>query len=174
VTTARPLIAPRVAVHARPRGQRQLALSWPHVRLRTLTRLVLALILLSFVPVLIVTDLTGRSEIRHVDRNLATAQLRLFDTRTAVVSSQEESQSTRQEIATLKRDTGQTQASLTNTNTSIATADVGIFYAGVAASVLDGCLAGVTKALDQVAVGQDGGAFAALVSVASSCNAIKP
>jgi hypothetical protein len=135
---------------------------------------VLALTLLSFVPVLIITDLTGRSEIRHVDRTVAAAQLRLFDTRTAVVSSQEESRSTYQEIVKLKSDTGKTQASLASTNTSIASADFGIFYAGVEASVLDGCLAGVTQALDQVAVGQDGGAFAALVSVASSCNAVKP
>ena len=66
------------------------------------------------------------------------------------------------------------RASLDGTNASISSADVQIFYAGVDLSVFDGCLAGVVQALDQVAVGQIGGAAASLSAVSSACSDVNP
>ena len=112
--------------------------------------------LISTVPVLILTDLHGRSQIRHEDRVLATTQHHLAKTNATTADTNDQTDAVYREILKLESATLATQGSLDGTNVSIASADVQIFYAGVDLSVFDGCLAGVVQALDQVAVGQTG------------------
>ena len=144
------------------------------VSLRTLTRATLALILLSFVPLLVVTDVTGRSEIRHVEQTLASTEHRLSEKQASLSGTHGQIRTSYAEILKLESSNRQTQASLAGTDASISSTDAGIFFAGVEVSVLDGCLGGVTQALDQVAVGQQYGAVLSLESVTASCSAIHP
>lgn len=176
VTVSRSVIPVRIGVRTtRRRSQRYVVVanSW-WVSVRTLTRVSLALILLSFVPVLIVTDFTGRSEIRHVESSLASTEHQLLDKQTTLARTQDRIQASYAEIVKLKSSTRQTQTSLAGTNASITSNDIGIFFAGIDVSMLDGCLGGVTQALDQVAVGQKSGALSSLASVTNSCSAINP
>lgn len=172
--TTRPLAAPRVGSMFGP-----LRISWrmPRIRditLRSVVRVGLALALISAVPVLVVTDLHGRTQIRHEDRVLAATQHHLVKTNATTSDTNDQTDAVYRAILKLESATLATQDSLNGTNASISAADAQIFYAGVDLSVFDGCLAGVVQALDQVAVGQTGGAVASLSAVSGSCSSVSP
>lgn len=176
MTASRSVVFLRIGVRTtRRRSRRYVVIAdskW--VSFRTLTRVMFVLVLLSFAPLLVMTDLTGRSEIRHVERNLASTEYRLSKTQATLASTQDRIQVSYSEILKLTSSTRQTQTSLAGTNASITSTDTGIFFADIDMAVLDGCLGGVTQALDQVAVGQRSGALSSLASVTTSCSSINP
>jgi beta-xylosidase len=72
------------------------------------------------------------------------------------------------------------QTQLNTTARALVTAEAGLANAnqnlasqGVAIATLDNCLAGVERALNQIAVGDSGGAVTSLADVSSSCQALQ-
>jgi hypothetical protein len=138
-------------------------------------RRVLATLLVVVVgTVILVTDVHGRTQARHAAASVM--ELRRLQ-------GQEAAQITREEAHTwvTKVQDWSQQASFAKVRASLATTDAAnsATVAALAAAdydigALETCLAGATKALDQLGVGQSGGALSSLSAVSSSCSAVKP
>ncbi len=123
---------------------------------------------------LVLTDLTGRTEVGRATHALGSAEGRLAEERSALVAGSRQMQSGYDQIRQVESATAGSQVDLTNTNASIGATDVGIFYDGIDVATLNGCLTGVIQALDQVAVGQVGSAVSSLEAVATPCQSVAP
>ena len=76
-------------------------------------------------------------------------------------------------LASTKSSLATTQNNLANTQTSLADANTGLYLQGVNIATLNTCLAGVEKALNQIAVNDQRGAVNSLSAVAVSCQAVQ-
>ncbi|HUO48072.1 MAG TPA: hypothetical protein VMU09_04485 [Acidimicrobiales bacterium] len=132
--------------------------------------LVASLVLLVVSAVgLVVTDVHGRAQIRSTVA--AATSLRGLDaresssltsTRARAWVARTQDWSTKQSIVTVGSSLTTASAANSATLGALAAADYDI-------AALETCLAGATRALDQLAVGQSAGALASLSAVSSSC-----
>lgn len=135
--------------------------------------LAVVVILMGVTCTLAQTDLDGRSEVRHTDSLIAVADHQVSVARRNLTSTRAQTDLVGQEIRAVAASVLQNQADDDSTESSIAATEAGLFVAGYDIGQLDLCLNGVTKALDQVAVGQNSGALSSLGSVAANCNAAR-
>jgi hypothetical protein len=134
----------------------------------------LTVTILSAGCILLGTDLRGRAELHRTQTQLTTTEaherlgrLHLRSTRTQVGTASAD-------VRSLQASISRTQASLATTNAAITSTEQGLFFGGFNISALNSCLAAVTQALDQIAVGQRAGALFSLGAASPSCNAAKP
>lgn len=120
-----------------------------------------------------VTDLHGRAQVRHTDSSIALADHQVAALRRNLASTRAEADLVGQEVGAIATAVLQNQADDDSTESSINATEAGLFFAGYDIGQLNLCLSGVTRALDQVAVGQNAGALASLHSVSSNCNAAR-
>jgi hypothetical protein len=124
--------------------------------------------------ILLGTDLRGRAEVRTTQTQLTMAEGHEKQGRLHLLSTQTQVGTASADVRSLQASITRTQASLDSTNAAIASTEQGLFFGGFNISALTNCLAGVTQALDQIAVGQTAGALSSLGAASPSCTAAKP
>ncbi len=141
---------------------------------RVRRRRAVVLAILAAVAALTITDVRGRMEVGHIDaaQGVATTRLARFHVElgSGRVRIGTESGKLEFDESTIA---GQ-QSNLVATNNQTSAHDVGIFLDDVDFSALDGCLSGVTQALDQIAVGETSGGLDSLAAVAPTCRNASP
>jgi len=108
----------------------------------------------------------ARSHLARTLTRLDAAQSTLADTTSQRNALQGELTSTSAELAAVQSTLSSTQAGLSNAEKSLA-------FQGVDISVLNTCLTGVERALNQIAVGDNGGAVTSISAVSTSCQALQ-
>ena len=136
--------------------------------------MVLTVTILSAGCILLGTDLRGRADVRRTQTQLTTTQSQESQGRLHLLSTQTKVGTASADVRSLQASISRTQASLATTNAAIASTEQGLFFGGFNISALNNCLAGVTQALDQIAVGQRAGALSSLGAASPSCDAAKP
>ena len=121
-----------------------------------------------------ITDVRGHVEVGQLDhvQGIATpylSNLRLNLTLTNANTADEENNVRYLTVQNLESRLG-----IDSANSSTQADEIGIFFDKVNLSALDGCLGGVTQALDQIGVGQRAGAFASLGAVGAVCQLAAP
>jgi hypothetical protein len=137
-------------------------------------RRVLALVILIGFVTLTITDARGRMEVGHLDaaQGIASARLARFDTDLSVGRIRIGTESGKLEV--IEGTIAQDQTNLVVTNNQTTTHDAGIFIDDIDFSALDGCLSGVTQALDQISVGETSGGLSSLSAVGPTCKSASP
>lgn len=119
-------------------------------------------------------DVRGRMEVGHIDAAQAVATMRLDrlhgDLGTGRVRIGTESG----KLEFIEGTIAQRQSTIAVTNNQTAQHNAGIFLDDISFSALDGCLSGVTQALDQISVGETTGGLASLQAVGPVCQAAAP
>jgi len=136
-------------------------------------RVVFTLILIALLT-LAFTDVRGRMEIGHVDAAQGVATQRLAHFKVVLHESQADVVKQRGQLNRIDVAITHHQSTLSSTNSQTAAHDVGIFLDAVDFSSLEGCLTGVTQALDQIAVGETSGGLSSLSAVGPTCKASTP
>jgi len=136
-------------------------------------RIVVTLILIVLATVTF-TDVRGRMEIGHVDAAQGVATQRLANSKVALHQNRGDVVTQRDELNLIDVEITQHQSTLSSTNSQTAAHDAAILLAGTDVSSLEGCLAGVTQALDQIAVGETSGGLWSLSVVGPTCKAATP
>jgi hypothetical protein len=136
-------------------------------------RVVVTLILIALLT-LAFTDVRGRMEIGHVDASQGVATQRLAHFKVALHKNQANVVTQRGQLNSIDVAITQHQSTLSSTNSQTAAHDAAILLAGTDVSSLEGCLAGVTQALDQIAVGETSGGLSSLSAVGPTCKAATP
>ena len=123
--------------------------------------------------VLVVSDLRARGEIREtrftaqsMDRYLVQARLRL-------TATQSEVRSTGAQVEALQASISQLHSSVASAHAADSSTEQALAAAGYDISALTTCLGGVTRAIDQLAVGQQSGTVSSLASASKPCSALK-
>jgi hypothetical protein len=137
-------------------------------------RRALALAILIGLATLTITDARGRMEVGHLDgaQGIATARLARFDTDLSVGRIRIGTESGKLQV--IEGTIAQDQTNLVVTNNQTTTHEAGIFIDDIDFSALDGCLSGVTQALDQISVGETSGGLASLSAVGPTCKSASP
>jgi hypothetical protein len=120
------------------------------------------------------TDVRGHMELGQIDHSQGVASTELsalgFNvTRTRASSADEENK-----VRYFDVQTTENRLMIGSTNTITDQQEAGIYVDKIDLSVLDGCLSGVTQALDQIGVGQTDGALASLGAAGPACQAANP
>jgi translation elongation factor EF-4 len=136
-------------------------------------RLLVTLILIALVA-LTFADVRGRMEIGHVDAAQGVATQRLAHFKVALHENQDDIVTQRGDLNSIDVAITQHQSTLGSTNSQTATHDAAILLDGTDVSTLEGCLAGVTQALDQISVGETSGGLWSLSVVGPTCKAATP
>jgi hypothetical protein len=142
-------------------------------RHRYVAAVAIAMGVLGLTSVLLTIDLRARSEVRRTTHWLSSTDARLTQEQGHLLSTQQQTQLAASQVRALLGSISQTQTSLNASNASIASTGKGLYFGGFDISALNVCLIGVTQALDQVAVGQTGGALSSLKAVSMTCDAAK-
>ena len=121
-----------------------------------------------------ITDIRGRVEDGQLDHaqgviNGEIASLRLDLAQTKAHTDIQQNRLRYLDVQTLEN-----RLMVSSTGQEIQSAETGMFYDGVELSALDGCLGGVTQALDQIGVGQNAGGLASLNAVTPLCQSASP
>jgi beta-xylosidase len=107
-----------------------------------------------------------RSQVRLTLRTLTRVEATLLRTAAQRTDLQGELAATSQDLASAQANLSSTQAGLSDADKTVATQGVDI-------TVLNTCLSGVEHALNQIAVGDDGGAVTSISAVSTSCQALQ-
>jgi hypothetical protein len=157
----------RVAV---ARDARQVAA----IQRRTLVRWATVAVVVVAVLTVGITDVRGHVELGQIDQAQGVASNELSALGLNVTLTR--ANSADQENIVRYADVQMTENRLMigSTNAITDQQEVGIFFDKIDLSALDGCLSGVTQALDQIGVGQTDGALASLGAAGPACQAANP
>ena len=161
--------------------------STPAVRRQRPVRWVVGIVVAAALVTGTVSDLQVRSQLRQTRSSLRSAQDRLAATqsRLAMTLATLRSVETGLGTATDQRDALQVELRITawelsgaetnlaSTQTSLANANTGLSLKAAAIATLNTCLGGVETALNQISVGDQGGAVSSISAVAGSCQSIQ-
>lgn len=144
------------------------------VRRRTLVRRATVALVTVALLAIGVTDLRGRAEVGQIERAQAIASdnLSALGLNLKLTSANTAEQQNRVRFIDVQMT--ENRLMIGSTDALTEQQEVGIFFDKVDLSALDGCLSGVTGALDQIGVGQTAGALASLVAAGPACTAANP
>jgi len=150
------------------------AIVHPALRRRTLVRrAVVATVALSVLTIGM-SDVRGRVEVGQIDHAQGNATdyltnlgVNLTFTRANVADQQDR-------VRYFQVQLTEHHAMVDSTNSQTQTQEIGIFYDSINLSALNGCLGGVTQALDQIGVGQTFGGLVSLNAVGPICQSASP
>ena len=108
----------------------------------------------------------SRSQLARTLRSLSSVESNLLRTSGQRTVLQSELTTTTQELASA-------QANLSKTQAGLSSADDSLVSQGIDIAVLNACLGGVERALNQIAVGDNGGAVTSISAVSGSCQALR-
>ena len=134
----------------------------------------LTLTVLSAGCILVGTDWRGRADVHRTQSQLTFTEGHESQGRLQLLSTQTQVATASADVGSLEASISRVQASLATANAAIASTEQGLFFGGFNIAALSNCLAGVTQALDQLAVGQRAGALSSLGAASPSCTAAKP
>jgi septal ring factor EnvC (AmiA/AmiB activator) len=142
---------------------------------RTGRRLVAALIAgLLVLAALVVLGAVAHGDLEHTAGTLAVERTRLAQSQSQLSAARHRLAAVQSQSDTAGRALSAASTRLATAQSQLARAQADVSTQGVSISNLDTCLAGVEKALNQIALADQPGAVATLQSVASNCRAAEP
>ena len=138
---------------------------------RLVTGLVAGLLVL---VALVAVGVVAHRDLEHTADTLAVAQTRLAESQSQLSAARRRLAAVQSQSATAGRALSTASARLATAQSQLARTQADVSTQGVSISNLDACLAGVEKALNQIALANQTGAAATLQSVASNCRAAEP
>ena len=142
---------------------------------RTGRRLVAGLVAgLLLLAALVVVGVVAHRDLEHTADTLAVERARLAQSQSQLSAARHRLAAVQSQSATAGRALSTASARLATAQSQLARAQADVSTQGVSISNLDTCLAGVEKALNQIALADQTGAAATLQSVASNCRAAEP
>jgi len=121
-----------------------------------------------------VSEIRGRTEIGQIDHAQGRASSYLTNLGVNLTLTNANVGIQQNRVRYLDVQTTEHRLMIDSTNSETQSHEVGIFYDAIDLSALDGCLSGVTQALDQIGVGQTSGGLASLNAVGPICQSAGP
>ena len=147
----------------------------PVSRDRTGRRLVAALSAgLLVLAALVVVGAVAHGDLEHTAGTLAVERAQLAQSNAQLSAARHRLAAVQSQSDTAGHALSAASARLATAQSQLARAQADVSTQGVSISNLDTCLAGVEKALNQLALADQAGAVASLQSVASNCRAAEP
>jgi septal ring factor EnvC (AmiA/AmiB activator) len=138
-------------------------------------RLVMALsACLLVLAALVVVGAVAHGDLEHTAGTLAVEQTELAQSQAQLSAARNRLAAMESQSDTAGRALSAASARLATAQSQLARAQANVSAQGVSISNLDTCLAGVEKALNQIALADPSGAATTLQSVASNCRAAEP
>jgi hypothetical protein len=144
------------------------------VRRRTLVRRATVAVVAVALLTVGITDVRGHVEIGQIDQAQGVASNKLSALGLNVTLTRANSVDQENRVWNVDVQMTENRLMIGSTNVITDQQEVGIFFDKIDLSALDGCLSGVTQALDQVGVGQTDGALASLGAAGPACQAANP
>jgi hypothetical protein len=144
------------------------------LRRRTLVRRATVAVVTVALLTVGVTDVRGRADVGQVDhaQGIASDNLSALGLNLTITGANTADQENRVRYVSVQMT--ENRLAIGSTEAITQQQEVGIFYDRIDLSALDGCLSGVTGALDQIGVGQTTGALASLGAAGPACEAANP
>ena len=144
------------------------------IRRRTLVRWATVAVVAVALLTVGVTDVRGHVELGQIDQAQGVASNNLSALGLNVTLTRANSADQENRVRYLDVQMTENPLMIGSTNAITEQQEVGIFFDKIDLSALDGCLNGVTQALDQIGVGQTEGALASLGAAGPACQAANP
>jgi hypothetical protein len=144
------------------------------VRRRTLVRRATVAVVAVALLTVGITGVRGNVELGQIDQAQGVASNKLSALGLNVTLTRVNSVDQENRVRNVDVQMTENRLMIGSTNAITDQQEVGIFFDKIDLSALDGCLSGVTQALDQIGVGQTDGALASLGAAGSACQAANP
>jgi hypothetical protein len=144
------------------------------IQRRTLVRLATVAVVAVALFTVGITDGHGHVELGQIDQTQGVAANKLSALGLSVLLTRINSVNQENRVRYVDVQMTENRLMIGSTNAITDQQEVGIFFDKIDLSALDGCLSGVTQALDQIGVGQTDGALASLGAAGSACQAANP